>query len=107
MKGLAELAHTRRKSGINKTRRLRHKHFLVKSSMKKSVINIKLSNGPATSKGKVEDNPYSGGFDHLTERLIEVNARALMEPFCHQMGLVPVNTSIKMTLDAKHPLAPN
>jgi hypothetical protein len=77
IEGLAKKAHVIRSRGIDETCRLLTVNCLIKSTMKKSVLDVELMNRPGAGGGDAEHSPNSRRFDNRTERLIVVDAVAL------------------------------
>jgi hypothetical protein len=68
-------------SRISKTRRLSHIDLLIKKTIQKGVLNIKLSNMPLTRKSDAKDKSDSRRLDHRTECLIIIQTILLFETF--------------------------
>jgi hypothetical protein len=58
---------------INKTRGLLIVDLLIKSAIKKSILDVELADRPGVRDNNSENNPYSGGLDDGTECLIIIN----------------------------------
>lgn len=66
-----------------KSRGLMHVYCLLKVTMMKYILHIKLMNIPMLRDNKTENNPDGGRFDHQTKGLITVNTPLLIVPVFH------------------------
>jgi hypothetical protein len=92
---------------INKPRRLAHIDLLLKNTMQKCILNIKLAKGPATSDSKGQQQPNSGRLNNRTEGILVVKTVPLFETLSNESGLVPLNRAICMPFDLEDPFGIN
>lgn len=92
--GLFEKAHMIWVLRIYETRRLSHIYCLMKVSMKESILNIKLSEGPFLRDGNRENRSDGSGFDYRTERFLIVNPGLLPETLGDESRFVASDGSI-------------
>jgi hypothetical protein len=89
---------------INKPRWLTHVHFLLKNTMKESVLNIELAKMPTIRDRERKKQMNSSRFDNRTEGVIVVKTIPLFKPFRHKPRLVPFNRTIRAPLYFEDPL---
>ena len=74
-----EAAHMVRASGVNKASWLVTKDHLVKTPMKKGVLDVELANLPVGGEGDREDDPDGSWFNHRAKGLGEVNVTGFVK----------------------------
>jgi len=79
IKRLLEKADIIRICWINKTRRLLTVNCLIKKTMKKSILHIKLVNRPLSRSCNTQNRPNGLWLNNRTECLIKVKTRLLSE----------------------------
>jgi hypothetical protein len=89
---------------INKPRLLMHVHFLLKNTMKESVLNIELAKMPTICDRERKKQTNSSRFDNRTEGVIVVKTIPLFKPFRHKPRLVSFNRTIRAPLCFEDPL---
>src|SRR3954468_6705189 len=102
---LLEVANMIRTSWIDEPWRLCHVNSLNKITMKKGILDIQLTEGPATRNGKTEDGTNRSGPDNRTESFIKINTSLLMKTLCYKPGFVALNRTICPMLKFKDPFA--
>jgi hypothetical protein len=100
-----EATHIVRHTGVNKARGLLTVDLLVKSAMKKGVLNIELMNGPRARDGDTEDDADHGWLDDGTESLIKVYPRLLREAADHPSSLVAGKAAVRVKLVLEDPFS--
>jgi hypothetical protein len=58
--------------------------------MKKRIMNVKLSQGPSSSRSNRQDDSDSSCFNHMAESILIIFAIYMFETFCYQSSLVSV-----------------
>src|SRR5436189_5163073 len=96
-----------RTSRIYEPWRLCHVNSLNKITMKKGILDIQLTEGPATRNGKTKNGMNRSGPDNMTESFIKINTSLLMETLCYKPGFVVLNRTIYPMLKLKDPFAPD
>jgi hypothetical protein len=76
---------------VNIPWRLTHIHLLLNIAVEKSILDIDLSERPATGHGDRQNQPHSGGFDNRGERVGVVDTLALSEAFGNESSLVSIH----------------
>jgi hypothetical protein len=93
------------KTSINKVRGLLTIDFFIESTMKKSVFNVKLMNGPVIGESKRKNNTDGGMFDNRAKSFIKINTWLLGKTPNYPSSLVASKGTIRMKLMAKNPFA--
>uniref|UniRef100_M8AXT3 Pleiotropic drug resistance protein 5 n=1 Tax=Aegilops tauschii TaxID=37682 RepID=M8AXT3_AEGTA len=75
--------------------------------MKKSVVNIKLTQRPPFGNSQGQKQTDSGRFDNWTERILIIKTVPLLKAFRRKPRLVALDRPIRMLLDLEHPLGVN
>ena len=88
---------------ITKTRGLLHIYYLMKMPMKKSILDIQLSNRSLMSNGNTKNGVNSGWLNNRTKRLITVYTGSLTTPISNQTGFVSGKSVICIKLFLKKP----
>lgn len=70
-----------------KSRGLMHVYCLLKVTMMKYILHIKLMNIPMLRDNKTENNPDGGRFDHQTKGLITIDFRTRLLPLATKRDL--------------------
>jgi hypothetical protein len=91
---------------IFKSRRLLHILFFLKNTMDKCVLDIQLTKTPALRNCNRENQVNGRELHNRAERVIIVNAIALLESLSNEASFIPINRTIDFTLDLVDPLAP-
>ena len=73
---------------IAKPGRLMHIHSLLKITVKKRILHIKLSNGPLVSDSDAKNSTNGGRLDDRAERLITIDTGSLTSSVSNKMGLI-------------------
>ncbi|CAB4293818.1 unnamed protein product [Prunus armeniaca] len=94
-----------RKFRVFKTAGLTHVNLFRQVTMKKSISDIKLTDGPLPRKNKRKNNANNNMLNNRTESFQVVNAILLMKPIGHKTGLIPFNGTIGAAFDTEHPFA--
>jgi hypothetical protein len=90
---------------IFKSRRLSHILFFLKNTMEKCVLYIQLPKTPALRNCNRENQVNGRELHNKAERVIIVNAIALIEYLCSEVSFVLISRTIDFPLDLVDPLA--
>lgn len=86
----ANFAHIIRIITINKSQWLNHENIFKQVTLKKNIINIKLTNKLTTIYHDIENKTYSGGFDNKIESIMIINIISLLKSFGNKVGFIPI-----------------
>jgi len=84
-----------------------HIDLLLQFSIKKSILNIKLGDGPLPHRSNSKESPDSGHVSNRSKSLIIVTTILLLEATRHKASLVALKRAIRSSLDLIDPLASN
>jgi len=94
-------------SRVNKTRGLLHINNLLKGTIEKDIIYIKLTNLSMVRYDNDKDEPNSNQFNYRTEGFWVVDTFLLSESSCNLARFVAINNTIGLTLDFVNPTTTN
>ena len=103
----AETTDIIRVSAVPKPRWLVHKYSILKVPMKEGIFNIKLVNRPGLTESQREDRADGGGFDHVAESFLTVDANLMRPAISNKTGFVPLKRTIRSKLMFKKPHTSN
>jgi hypothetical protein len=86
---------------------LRHVNLLMKISMKKCIVNIKLSYGPLVRHGKRKNNTNGSRFDNGTKSIFIINALHLIVTFGNKTGFEAIYRTIRIVFQFVYPFTAN
>ncbi|RLN36400.1 hypothetical protein C2845_PM03G16960 [Panicum miliaceum] len=89
------------------TRGWLHIDLLLPFSIKKSILNIKLGDGPPPHRSNNKKSPDSGHVSNRSKSLIIVTTMLLLETTHHKTSLVALKRAIRSSLNLIDPLASN
>jgi len=78
----------------NKPRRLLHINILLKITVEKGILNIKMMEGPMTDSSHSKKQTNSGEFGYRRESITVINAIYLCVALSHQASLKSINLTI-------------
>ena len=87
--------------GWNKAWWLSHIYSFLKVSMQKGIVDIHLMNRPMLRNHKGQNSSNRCWLNHWTKGFFKIKPLSLMIPFCYQLVLVPLKTSISIKLAFK------
>ena len=76
-----------------------HIDLLLQFSIKKSILNIKLGDGPLLHRSNSKESPDSGHVSNRSKSLIIVTTMLLLETTRHKANLVALKRAIRSSLN--------
>lgn len=76
-------------------------------SVKKGILDVKLTNEPMKRDNYIKNGAYCYWFDDWAEGFNKINSFTLIESFGHKTGLVSIYGFIKSLFNSICPPAPN
>jgi hypothetical protein len=86
-------------------RRWLHVDLLTQFSIKKSILDINLEDGPLPNRSNSEKSPNNGHMSNRSKSLIIVTSMLLLKATRHKTSLVALKRAIRSSLDLIDPLA--
>lgn len=92
----------------NKFERRSHKYFFRKKTIQKSILHIKLKNGPLSNCSLINECTNSCHlYNYKSKSFFIINSIFLILPFCNKSSFIVVNRTIKLSFDFEDSFATN
>src|SRR6266540_6320693 len=87
------------------SRRRVHVDLLMQLAMKKSILHIKLRDGPSANRSNSNKSMDSGPMGNMSKCLLIITPILLLKPTCNKTRFIALNGAIRACLDFVDPLA--
>ena len=80
--------------GVSHALLLHHIDLLLKMSIEKGIVDIKLANSPLAMECNAKHNTDGDRIYHGIENLMKINARLLVKSFSNKASFIPCNRAV-------------